>query len=101
MRFASLHFFDQLWQDAQNISYHTKISRSKNRRIFVLVDRYNKLGTLHASQMLNRATDATGNVKRWLNRLAGLADLVAIGQQPASTIARVAPGAPPRTLASS
>src|SRR5690242_6093908 len=80
MRFALLHFFGQLWQDGQNISHHTQIGGGENGRVLVLVDRYDIFRTFHAGQMLNRAADTTGDVERWLDRLAGLADLIAVGQ---------------------
>src|SRR3989442_12865396 len=48
--------------------------------MLIFIDRHNILGTLHTSEVLNRSTNTAGDVERWLDRLTGLTDLIAVGQ---------------------
>src|SRR5579883_866452 len=80
LRFALLHLGCQLRENRQDISHHAQVSRREDRRMFVLVDRYNIFGTFHSGQVLNRATDSARDIEGWFDRLAGLSNLIAIGQ---------------------
>ena len=48
--------------------------------MLVFVDGDDVLGTLHACQVLNGSADSAGNIEGWFDRLAGLTNLVAVGQ---------------------
>src|ERR1700690_3852911 len=50
-------------------------------RLLVLVDGDDDLRILHAGEMLDRAGDADRDVKLRCNNLAGLADLVVVGDE--------------------
>src|SRR3546814_6774963 len=60
----------------------------KDRGVFVLVDRDDGLGILHARKMLGRARDADREIDFRRDDLAGLADLIVVGD-----IARIDRGA--------
>ena len=78
LSFAALHFFRQLRKNRENITNYTEVRDREDRRILIFIDSDNMLGAFHAHGMLNRAADATGDVKGRLDRLAGLPDLVLV-----------------------
>ncbi len=71
----------QLRDCFEQIRYQTVIGHLEDRRFFVLVDRNDHLGVLHARQMLDRAGDTDRDVQLWRNDLAGLTDLHVVGHE--------------------
>src|SRR6266446_6106066 len=71
----------QLGQHLEQIAHEAVVGHLEDRRFFVLVDRDDHLGLPHSRQMLNRTRDPDGNVELRCNHLAGLADLVIIGNE--------------------
>src|SRR5262249_19136409 len=53
----------------------------EDRRLLILVDSDDDLGILHAGEMLDGARDADGNVQLRRDDLAGLADLIVVGNE--------------------
>ena len=81
--FAPLHFLRELREKCERVSNDNQICDREDRRVLILIDGDDILGAFHAREVLNSSTDTTGDVERWLYGLAGLTNLVAIGQ-PAS-----------------
>src|SRR5947209_18091553 len=81
--FAAFHFLRQLWQNGQGISNDAQISNREDGCMLIFIDGHDILGTLHPRQVLNSPTDTASNIERWFDGLAGLTNLVAVGQ-PAS-----------------
>src|SRR5579864_6013978 len=59
----------------ERVTHHTEVRHLHDRRLGVLVDGDDHLGSLHANGVLHRAGDADGDVDARPHRLAGLADL--------------------------
>jgi hypothetical protein len=77
---ALLYFFRELRKDRKNITNDTKVGNREDRCMLIFIDGHDILGAFHACQVLNGPADTTGDVESWFNRLAGLPNLVAIGQ---------------------
>jgi hypothetical protein len=69
-----LQLTNKLRHDRKQVTHKADIRNLEYRRVFVLVDRDDDLGILHAGQMLNRAGDADRDIYFWSDDLAGLAD---------------------------
>ena len=85
----------QAWSDLEQVTDDDEVGELADRRVGVPVDGDDRARRLDADLVLDRAADAARDVERRLDDLARLADLLAIGDPPASTAARVAPTAPP------
>ena len=79
MSFEPLKLLGQLRHRIKQISHKPDIGHLEDRRIGIFVDRDDDLAFLHARQMLDRAGDADGDVDFGRNDLAGLADLIVVG----------------------
>src|SRR5450631_3665596 len=66
---------DELGNGGEQILDETVVGDAEDRRLFVLVDRDDDLGVLHAREMLDRAADSGRDVKLRRDDLAGLPDL--------------------------
>ena len=64
--------------DLVQVADHAEVGQLEDRRLGVLVDGHDRLRGLHAGAVLDRAGDAGGDVQLRRDRLAGLADLVAV-----------------------
>lgn len=80
MGFAPLHFLRELRENSEGVSNDTQIRDREDRRVLIFIDGHDILGAFHAREVLNSSADTTGDVERWLYGLAGLTNLVAIGQ---------------------
>ncbi len=80
LRFALLYFLGELWQDSERVADDAQVGNREDGRVLIFVDGDDVFGAFHAREMLDRATDADGDVERWLDGLAGLPDLVAVGE---------------------
>src|SRR5581483_6704754 len=80
MSFTSFHFLRELWQDGKGVANDTEVSNGEDGRVLIFADGDDVFGTLHTGEVLDGTADATGNVERGLYRLAGLSDLVTVGQ---------------------
>jgi DNA-binding CsgD family transcriptional regulator len=83
----------QFRQYLEQIPDEAIVGDLEDRRLLVLVDRYDHLGLLHARQMLNGARDPDGDVQLRRDHLARLADLIVVWDE-----ARELPSAFTRTL---
>ncbi len=79
LRLACLELFDELGNDGIEVSDDADIRDFENRCGRILVDRDDRIGGLHAGEVLDSAGDADGDVEFRANRLTGLADLVQVG----------------------
>ena len=61
-----------------HVAHDAQISNTEDWGFRVFVDRNDRLGALHADQMLGRTGDTGRDVYVWLYDLAGLTDLVAV-----------------------
>src|SRR6056297_1462631 len=68
----SAEFFGQFRHDREEIGHKAVIGDLKDRGLFVLVDRDDDLGVLHAREMLDGTRDADGDIKLGRHHLAGL-----------------------------
>src|SRR5579859_6258034 len=75
-----LHFFNQRWNNVEQIADHAVIRDFENRRFGVFVDGDDGARTLHAYNMLNGAADAQSEIKFGRDCLPGAADLAVHGQ---------------------
>ena len=98
---ARLERLDQLGQHLVDVAHDAEVGDTEDRRLLVLVDGDDVLGALHADQVLGRTRDAAGHVDRRLHDLAGLTDLVGVGNPTGvDDGAACAGGAPPSSFAS-
>src|ERR1700752_4371479 len=72
---AGLDRLGQLRRDLEQVADHAVVGDLEDRRLFVLVDRDDRLGRLHAGAVLNRPGDPERDVELRRDRLPGLADL--------------------------
>ncbi len=72
----------ELGQDFEEVADQAVIGDLEDRRLLILVDRDDDLGILHTGEMLDRAGDADRDVKLRRDDLAGLADLIVVGDEP-------------------
>src|SRR5215472_18587591 len=75
-------FRRQFRQRLVKIGNESIVGDLKDRRLFVLVDGHDHLRILHAGEMLDGARDPDRDVKLRRNDLAGLPDLVIVGDKP-------------------
>src|SRR6185503_12984929 len=62
----------------EHVAHDAVIRDLEDRRLFVLVDRDDRLGRAHAGEMLNCAGDPDGNVELWAHLATRLSDLIAV-----------------------
>src|SRR6202011_810638 len=65
----------ELRRDLEQVADHAVVGDLEDRRLFVLVDRDDRLRRLHAGAVLDRPGDAERDVELRRDRLTGLADL--------------------------
>src|SRR5690606_11928182 len=70
-----LQLASQLRYRLEQVGNQAVVGNLEDRRFFVLVDRHDHLGVLHAGQVLDGTGDAHGDVQLRRNDLAGLTDL--------------------------
>ncbi len=93
---------EQRAPDLEQVADDVQVREVGHRRIRVAVDGDDRLGGLHPDLVLDGPADAQGQVQLRLDDLAGLADLLAVGDPAASRPRRaVAPTAPPSSSARS
>src|SRR5712691_7891887 len=71
----------ELRQDLEQIADDAVIGDLEDRRLVVLVDRDDDLGILHPGEVLDRARNADRDIELGGDDLAGLADLVVVGNK--------------------
>ena len=69
----------QFGNGIEQIGNQAKVGDLEDRGVFVLVDGDDRLGVLHAGEVLDGARDADGDVDFGGDDLAGLADLIVVG----------------------
>src|SRR5690606_28086100 len=75
---------DELFEfrhDLEEVAYQAVVGYLEDRRIFILVDRNDHLGILHARQVLDGTGDADRDIQLRRDDLAGLADLHVVGHE--------------------
>src|SRR5437667_9401027 len=72
---ALLELLDELGDDLEHVADDAEIRHLKDRRVGVGVDGHDRLRSLHAGQVLDRARDAAREGEVGLHGLAGLTDL--------------------------
>src|ERR1051326_201603 len=70
-----LHFLRQLRHRLEEIGHQPVVGDLEDRRLGILVDGDDRLGVLHAGQMLDGSGNADRDVQRGRHHLAGLSDL--------------------------
>src|ERR687891_2371775 len=75
---AAVDRLDQLGNDGQRVADDPHVGQAEDRSIAVTVDRDDPPRRLHPHDVLRRTADADGDVHLGANRLARLADLVAV-----------------------
>src|SRR5208282_2564357 len=76
---ASFELVDHGGDDLQGVTYDAEVGALEDRGVPVPVDRDDVLGVLHSDDVLAGAADPYRNVDLGRHRLAGLADLHAVG----------------------
>ena len=94
-----LELLGQERNDLEKVADHAIIGQLEDRRFRIGIDRDDRLRGAHASQMLNGAANAAGDIERGRNDLAGLAHLIAMRTIPRIDGGTEAPTAAPRTSA--
>src|SRR5665647_2496623 len=82
---SALGFVDRfggLRQDLEQVSDDTEVDQLEDRRFFVLVDRDDRLGRLHAGAVLDGAGDTRRDIELRGDLLAGLPDLAGVRVPP-------------------
>src|SRR6202011_5218327 len=72
---AGLNCLGELRRDLEQVADDAVVGDLEDRRLFVLVDRDDRLRGLHAGAVLDRSGDAQRDVQLWRHGLAGLAHL--------------------------
>src|SRR5918997_6992945 len=70
----------KLGEDGEEVADEAVIGHLEDRRLLVLVDRYDHLGILHAGQVLNGPRDPHRDVEIRRHHLAGLTHLPVVGR---------------------
>ena len=71
--------FSKLRHRLEQVGHQADVRDLEDRGVLVLVDGDDGLGILHARKVLDRARNADGNIDFRSDDLAGLADLVVVG----------------------